>query len=156
MIKGKFRIHRQLSELYRDHDVYIRPVPGLSFNDFVEISYKTGRKRKRIYVWLRFIDEYYRMFYNSTSSKRFNDPSLLIPEKGDSIVLCRHYRVMLGIDESMIEGTELEIRKTRNPFKKLKALYSAPDSMVRTTTVISIISVILGVIALILGILSLR
>ena len=156
MIREKFRIHRQLSELYRDHDVYIRPLPGLSFNDFVRISRKTGGKRKSIYVWLRFIDDYYRLFYNSTSRKRFRDTSLLIPEKGDSIVLCRHYRVMLGLDESMLEGVELEIRKTRDPLKKLKALYCAPDSMVRTTTVISIISVILGIIALVLGILSLR
>jgi hypothetical protein len=156
MIRGKFRIHRQLSELYRDHDVYIRPVPGLSFNDFVRISCKCGSKRKSIYVWLRFIDDYYRTFYNTTSRARFKDPSLLIPDKGNSIVLCRHYRVMLGIDEAALEGVELDIKKTFNPFYKLKALYNAPDSMVRITTIISIISVILGIIALVLGILSLR
>ena len=155
-MKGKFRIHRQLSELYRDHDVYITPAPGLGFSDFVRISHKTGKKTRSIYVWLRIIDGYYRAFYNSISGERFKDPFLLIAPEGYSIVLCRHYRVMLGIEDSMLAGTELEIRKTRNPFKKLKALYSAPDSMVRTTTVISIISVVLGLIALVLGILSLR
>lgn len=155
-VKVSFRIHRQLSELYRDHDVYISHVPGFGFNDFVRISYKTGKKTRSIYVWLRLIDDYYRTFYNSVSGERFRDSSLLIQEIGNSVVLCRHYRVMLGIGESMPGTVELEIRKTRSPLKKLKALYSAPDSMVRTTTVISIISVILGIIALVLGILSLR
>jgi hypothetical protein len=156
MIREKFRIHRQLSELYRDHDVYIRPVPGLSFNDFVRISRKAGRRRKSIYVWVRFIDDYYKTFYNTTSQNRFGDPALLINGEGSSIVLCRHYRVMLGLEESMLDGVELEIRKIRNPLKKISALYNAPDSMVRTTTVISIISVILGIIAFILGVISLR
>lgn len=156
MIREKFRIHRQLSELYRDHDVYILPIPGLSFNDFVRISRRNGGRRKSIYVWLRFIDDYYRTFYNTTSDKRFGDPGLLISGEGSPIVLCRHYRVMLGLEETMLEDVELEIRKIWNPFKKISALYNAPDSMVRTTTVISVISVILGIIALVLGIISLR
>lgn len=37
-INDTFRVNRQLSELYRDHDVYISPLPGLKFNDFVRIS----------------------------------------------------------------------------------------------------------------------
>ncbi len=157
MIKETFHINRQLSELYRDHDVYISPLPGLKFNDFVRISYRTGRFKKRnIYVWLRFIDGYYKTFYNSITEKRFNDPELLIQDDLKSIVLCKYYRAKLSIPDDRLSGLELEISKTVNPLKKIKALYNAPDSMVRTTTVISIISVLMGVIALILGVMSLK
>ncbi len=157
MIKETFHINRQLSELYRDHDVYISPIPGLKFNDFVRISFRTGKwKKQSIYVWIRFIDTYYKMFYNSTTEKRFNDPELLIDNDHKSIVLCKHYRVKLGLPSDKFNGIDLEIKKSSNPFKKIKALYNSPDSMMRTTTVISIISVIMGIIALILGVLSLR
>ena len=157
MIRSRFRVHRQLSELYRDHDVYISRMPGLGFGQFVRISYRNGRQSKKsIYVWLRFIDDYYRRFYNTTSEKRFGEESLLITGEGASIVLCRHYRVILGLEESSLDGVEVELKKVRSPLKKIRALLNAPDSMVRTTTVISIISVILGMIALVLGIISLH
>ncbi len=157
MIKETFRVNRQLSELYRDHDVYISPIKGLKFNDFVRISFRTGKRKKRsIYVWLRFIDGYYKMFYNSTTDKRFNDPALLIGEDHKSVVLCKYYRVKLGLPDTGLDSIDLEISKNINPFKKIKALYNSPDSMMRTTTVISIISVIMGIIALILGVMSLR
>ena len=157
MIKETFRVNRQLSELYRDHDVYISPIRGLKFNDFVEISYRTGKRKKRsIYVWVRLIDGYYKTFYNSITDKRFNNPDLLIREDTKSIVLCRYYRDKLCIPDDKLDSVDLEIGKTSNPVKKIRALYNAPDSMVRTTTVISIISIIMGIIALILGVLSLR
>jgi len=157
LIKETFRVNRQLSELYRDHDVYISPIPGLKFNDFVRISYRTGKwKKKSIYVWLRFIDSYYKTFYNSTTNSRFNNPELLIVEDHKSIVLCKHYRVKLCLPDANLDSIDLEINKSSNPFKKIKALYNSPDSMMRTTTVISIISVIMGVVALILGVMSLR
>jgi hypothetical protein len=156
MINGRFRIHRQLSELYRDHDVYITEYPELSFNDFVCIAYRNGKKKKRIYVWVRFIDDYYRMFYNTTSEWRFKESNQHKITDGDVIVLCRHYRRLLGLNENSLDGVDLEIKKSRNPLKKIRALLNAPDSLVRTTTVISIISVLLGIIALILGILSLH
>ncbi len=156
-IKDTFRVNRQLSELYRDHDVYISPIPGLKFNDFVKVSFRTGkRKQKSIYVWLRFIDTYYKTFYNSTTDQRFHDPSLLIGEEHKSIVLCKFYRVKLGLPDCNLDSIDLEIKKSSNPFKKIKALYHSPDSMMRTTTVISVISVAMGIIALILGVLSLR
>lgn len=156
MIRSRYRIHRQLSELYRDHDVYITHHPELSFNDFVKISYRNGRKKKSIYVWVRFIDDYYRTFYNTTSEWRFKGSSDYEITDGDAVVLCRHYRVLLDLDENALDSVELEIKKTRNPFKKIRALLNAPDSLVRTTTFISIISVLLGIIALVLGILSLH
>jgi len=157
MSRSRFRIHRQLSELYRDHDVYISQMPGLRFGDFVRISYRPGRWRSRsIYVWVRLIDDYYMTFYNSISEKRFGGGTSLITNNGNSIVLCRHYRVLLGLEESMLENVELDIKRAWNPLKKIGALLNAPDSMVRTTTVISIISVILGIIALVLGIMSMR
>jgi len=157
MIKETFRINRQLSELYRDHDVYISPINGLKFNDFVRISYRTGRIKKRsIYVWLRLIDDYYIKFYNNITANRFNDPELLIGDEHKSIVLCKHYRVKLGLPDSGLDSIDLEIKKIINPLKKIKALYNSPDSMMRTTTVISVISVIMGIIALIMGALSLR
>jgi len=156
MIKGRFRIHRQLSELYRDHDVYITEYPELSFNDFVCITHRNGLKKKRIYVWVRFIDDYYRMFYNTTSEWRFKGTEQYRIIDGNSIVLCRHYRRLLGIDETSLEGVDLEIKKSRNPFKKIRALLNAPDSLVRTTTFISIISVFMGMVALVLGIISLH
>lgn len=156
-IKETFRVNRQLSELYRDHDVYISPLPGLKFNDFVRISYMSGRRKKRsIYVWLRFIDDYYKTFYNSVTDKRFNDPELLIGGEHKSIVLCKHYRVKLELPDNSLDSINLEIKSIRNPFKKIKALYNAPDSIMRTTTVISIISILMGIIALVLGVLSLR
>lgn len=156
-IKETFCVNRQLSELYRDHDVYISPLPGLKFNDFVRISYKNGKKKKRsIYVWLRFIDSYYKTFYNSTTDRRFNNPDLLIREDCKSVVLCKFYRTKLDISDNRLDGIDLEIKKISNPLKKIKALYNAPDSMVRTTAVISIISVVMGVIALVLGVMSLR
>ena len=155
-IKETFRVNRQLSELYRDHDVYISPLAGLKFNDFVRITYRTGKRKKRsIYVWLRFIDSYYKTFYNSTTDKRFSDPELLIMDDRKSVVLCKYYRSKLELPDKL-DSIDLEISKTMNPLKKIRALYSAPDSMMRTTTVISIISVIMGVIALILGVMSLR
>jgi hypothetical protein len=156
MIRGRFRIHRQLSELYRDHDVYITENPELSFNDFVCISHHNGKKKKRIYVWVRVIDDYYRMFYNTTSEWRFKGVSQHQITEGDAIVLCRHYRRLLGLDEASLDGVDLEIKKSRNPLKKIRALLNAPDSLVRTTTCISIISVFLGLVALILGIRSLH
>jgi len=157
LIKETFRVNRQLSELYRDHDVYISPLPNLKFNDFVRISFRTGKRKKRsIYVWLRFIDSYYKTFYNSTTDKRFNNPELLIEDDRKSIVLCKYYRSKLHIPDNKLESIELEIKKVVNPLKKIKALYNAPDSMMRTTTVISIISVVMGIIALVLGVLSLR
>lgn len=155
-IKDTFRVNRQLSELYRDHDVYISPIPGLKFNDFVRISYCIGKRRKKsIYVWLRFIDSYYKTFYNSTTNNRFNDSDLLIPDDHKSIVLCKFYRVKLGLPDSNLDCIDLEIKNSSNPFKKIKALYNSPDSMMRTTTVISVISIAMGIIALILGIMSL-
>lgn len=157
IIKDTFRVNRQLSELYRDHDVYISPIPGLKFNDFVRISFRTGKRKKRsIHVWVRFIDGYYKKFYNTTTDQRFNDPDLLIGEEHRSIVLCKYYRVKLGLPDTSLDSIDLEIKKSSNPFKKIKALYNSPESMMRTTTVISIISVIMGIIALVLGVLSLR
>lgn len=157
VIKETFRVNRQLSELYRDHDVYISPTPGLKFNDFVQISFRTGKRKKQsVYVWLRFIDGYYKTFYNSTTQNRFNDPALLIGDDHKSIVLCKYYRVKLGLPDSSLDSIDLEIKKSSNPFKKIKALYNSPDSMMRTTTVISVISVMMGIIALILGVMSLR
>lgn len=151
-----FRINRQLSELYRDHDVYITPLPGLSFNDFVQISCgEKGNRKRRIYVWVRFIDEYYMMFYNSITKNRFHKPELLIDRKKNSIVLCKHYRVRLGLSDDKLGEVRLQVKKIRNPLKKIRALYDAPDSMIRTTTVISIISIIMGITAIILGIMSL-
>lgn len=156
-INETFRVNRQLSELYRDHDVYISPIPGLKFNDFVRISYRISKYRKRsIFVWLRFIDGYYKKFYNTTTEGRFNDPALLIGEDHKSIVLCKFYRIKLGLPDSDLDSIDLEIKKSSNPLKKIKALYNSPDSMMRTTTVISIISVLMGIIALILGVMSLR
>jgi len=155
MIRDTFRIHRQLSELYRDHDVYITHHPELSFNNFVRITHRNGRKRRSIYVWVRFIDDYYRTFYNTTSEWRFKGSTEYEITEGDAVVLCRHYRVLLGLDENALESVELEIKRSRNPMKKIRALLNAPDSLVRTTTFISIISVMLGIIALVLGILSL-
>lgn len=156
-IRETFQVKRQLSELYRDHDVYISPLNGLKFNDFVRITFRTGKKKKRsIYVWLRIIDSYYTAFYNSVTDKRFSFPDLLISDELKSIVLCKYYRVKLQIQDSDRGSVELEIEKIVNPFKKIKALYNSPDSMMRTTTVISVISIALGVIALILGIMSLR
>lgn len=156
-IKDTFRVNRQLSELYRDHDVYISPLPGIKFNDFVRISFRAGKQKKRsIYVWVRFIDGYYKKFYNTTTYQRFNDPELLIGEDHKSIVLCKFYRVKLGLPDADLDSIDLEIKKSSNPLKKIKALYNSPDSMMRTTTVISIISVIMGIIALVLGVLSLR
>lgn len=154
-MKEKFNINRQLSELYRDHEVYLTPLPGIRFNDFIRISNRTGRWKKRsIYVWIRLIDDYYRRFYNSTTEKRFGGNELCLPDDVNSIVLCRHYRVKLGLSEGNYESVELEIRKCRNPLKRIKALYNAPDSVTRTTTVISIISLFLGVVALVLGVMS--
>ncbi len=156
-IKKTFHVKRQLSELYRDHDVYITPLPELKFNDFVRITFRSGKRKKRsIYVWLRFIDSYYKTFYNSVTEKRFGNTELLIGDDRLSVVLCKYYRVKLGIADNDLENIELEIRKTVNPFKKIKALYNSPDSMMRTTAVISIISIAMGVIALILGVISLR
>ena len=156
-INETFRVNRQLSELYRDHDVYISPLPGLKFNDFVRISYKISKYRKRsIYVWLRFIDGYYKKFYNTTTENRFNDPELLIADDHKSIVLCKFYRIKLGLPESDLYSIDLEIKKSSNPLKKIKALYNSPDSMMRTTTVVSVISVLMGIVALVLGVMSLR
>lgn len=156
-INDTFRVNRQLSELYRDHDVYISPLPELKFNDFVRISYKVSKYRKRsIYVWLRFIDGYYKKFYNTTTEARFNDPELLIGEDSKSIVLCKFYRIKLGLPDSCLDSIDLEIKKSSNPLKKIKALYNSPDSMMRTTTVVSIISVVMGIIALVLGVMSLK
>ncbi len=152
-----FRIKRQLSELYRDHDVYISPISGFNFNDFVCISHRAGKsKKKSVYVWLRIIDDYYRTFYNSVTESRFHDQALLIDPEQKSIVLCKHYREKLGLKDAASEGVYLEIKKIHSPFKKIRALYNAPDSMIRTTTVISVISVALGILALILGVISLR
>lgn len=157
MIKENFRVNRQLSELYRDHEVYISPIPGLKFKDFVRISFGSGKCRKRsIFVWLRIIDDYYKTFYNSTTGKRFNDPELLIVDEHKSIVLCKYYRVKLGLPDVELNNIDLEISKVSNPLKKIKALYNSPDSMMRTTTVISVISVLMGLIALVLGVMSLR
>ncbi len=156
-INETFRVNRQLSELYRDHDVYISPLPGLKFNDFVRISYRISKYRNRsIYVWLRFIDGYYKKFYNTTTEARFNDPELLIGEEHKSIVLCKFYRVKLGLPDSGLDSIDLEIKKSSNPLKKIRALYNSPDSMMRTTTVVSIISVLLGIVALVLGVMSLK
>ena len=156
MIKETFRVNRQLSELYRDHDVYISPLPGLKFNDFVKISYMAEKRKKRsIYVWLRFIDGYYKTFYNSITDKRFSNPELLIQEDLKSIVLCKYYRAKLAIPDDKLDCIDLEISRSTNPFKKIRALYNAPDSMIRTTTVISIISIVMGIIALVLGVISL-
>lgn len=156
-IKETFRVNRQLSELYRDHDVYISPLPGLKFNDFVKITYRIGKRKKRsIYVWLRFVDNYYKTFYNSITEKRFNNPDLLIQQDSKSIVLCKYYRAKLALPDDKLDSIKLEISKTKNPLKKIRALYNAPDSMIRTTTVISIISIVMGIIALILGVISLR
>jgi len=156
MIKESFRVNRQLSELYRDHDVYISPMPELKFNDFVRISFRNGKRSKRsIYVWLRFIDSYYKTFYNSTTRNRFSDPDLIIEEDQKSIVLCKYYRVKLGLPDNNLACINLEIKKSSNPLKKIKALYNSPDSMMRTTTVISVISVMMGIIALVLGVISL-
>lgn len=155
-IADTFRVHRQLSELYRDHDVYIHPFPSLRFNDFVRIS-RTGPRdgTKSIYVWVRFIDDYYRTFYNAVTDSRFGDPALSICDDLKPIVLCKYYRVRLGLDDTALENVDLTIKVIRNPMKKIRALLGAPDSLVRTTTVISVISVLLGIIALVLGILSL-
>lgn len=156
-INETFRVNRQLSELYRDHDVYISPIPGLKFNDFVRISYRTGKRKKRsIYVWLRFIDSYYKTFYNKTTHDRFSDPELLIGDDHKSIVLCKFYRIKLCLPDSDLDCIDLEIKKSSNPLKKIKALYNSPDSMMRTTTVVSIISVVMGIVALVLGVMSLR
>lgn len=156
-IKETFHVNRQLSELYRDHDVYISPLPGLKFNDFVRIIYRNAKRQKRsIYVWVRFIDSYYRSFYNRTTWERFNDSGLLIPDEHKSVVLCKYYRVKLGLPDQGLESIDLEIRKCINPMKKIRALYNSPDSMTRTTTFISILSILLGIIALVLGIMSLR
>lgn len=154
MIKNFFCIKRQLSELYRDHDVYMTPLPGIKFNDFIRISYKAGKRKKSIYVWVRIIDDYYRTFYNTTTEKRFGGTELLINNEESSVVLCRHYRIRLGLDEGSLENVQLEISRSRNPLKKIRALYNAPDSIIRTTTVISVISLLLGIIALVLGVLS--
>lgn len=157
MYRETFHVNRQLSELYRDHDVYISPIPGFKFNDFVCISHTTEKGKKRsIYVWLRIIDDYYRAFYNSVTESRFHDTELLIIPEQKSIVLCKHYREKLSLGDAGSTGVVLEIKKTRSPSKKIRALYNAPDSMIRTTTVISVISVALGIIALILGVMSLR
>jgi len=156
-INGTFRVNRQLSELYRDHDVYISPLPELKFNDFVRISFRTGKRKKRsIYVWLRIIDSYYKTFYNSITEDRFNDSELLIGEAHNSIVLCKHYRIKLGLPDNNLDSIDLEIKKSSNPLKKIRALYNSPDSMMRTTTIISILSVLMGIIALVLGVMSLR
>ena len=154
MIRKVFCIKRQLSELYRDHDVYITPLPGINFNDFVRISYTAGKRKKSIYVWVRIIDDYYRTFYNSITDKRFDNPELLINKENHAVVLCRYYRIRLGLDENFLGNVQLELCRNSNPLKKIRALYNAPDSIIRTTTVISVISLMLGIIALVLGVLS--
>jgi len=153
MIRKTYRVYRQLSELYRDHDVYISDDESLAFNDFVRI--RLAGEKKSIFVWVRFIDGYYKTFYNSVSTARFSDPRLLIDDEFPAIVLCRHYRVKLGLPEDTPGNVELEIRKIRNPMYKIRALYNAPDSLVRTTTMVSVISLLLGLVGLILGIISL-
>lgn len=155
MIVENFHVRRQLSELYRDHDVYISRIPGLDFGSLVKITYRKSRFRKKsIYVWLRIIDSYYRTFYNTTTDTRYANPDLLIGDGGKSIVLCRHYRNKLGLSDDLSQPLCLEITKCWSPLKKIRALYNAPDSLTRTTTVISVISLLLGVIALVLGVLS--
>ena len=153
MISKTYRVYRQLSELYRDHDVYISDDGSLSFNDFVRI--RIAGEKKSIFVWLRFIDGYYRTFYNSVSAGRFSDPRLQIDDEFPAIVLCRHYRTRLGLSEEIQGMVELEITKIRNPLRRIRALYNAPDSLVRTTTMVSVISLLLGFVGLVLGIISL-
>ncbi len=156
MTRKTYRVYRQLSELYRDHDVYITPDGSLAFNDFVRISRMNEKGRKRsIYVWVRFIDDYYRTFYNSVSGCRFSCDELLMAQDIPGIVLCKHYRVRLDLPDDGLESVDLDITKVKNPYLRVRALYNAPDSLVRTTTVISVISLALGVIGLVLGVISL-
>ena len=156
MFKKSYRVYRQLSELYRDHDVYISPDESLSFNDFVRIRHTDASGKKRsIYAWVRFIDDYYRTFYNSVSGCRYECTDMLIGDEGPAVVLCKHYRVRLNLPDDAPGNVDLEIRKMRSPLLRLRALYNAPDSLVRTTTIISIISLVLGMIGLALGVISL-
>jgi hypothetical protein len=155
MIKEKFRVYRQISEFFKDHDVYIWPLDSLKSNDLVRITCRNGGDKNKIYVWIRLIDSYYINFYEKTIKTRFPDDDMKMIDKPYPIVLNRHYRSRLGLTEECFDRVLLEIKKVNNPHAVIASFLSAPDSLVRITTLISLVSLFLGLIGLLLGIFGL-
>ena len=155
MIKEEFRVYRQISEFFKDHDVYIWPLGRLKSNDLARITFRNGRKKNKIYVWIRLIDGYYINFYEKTITMRYPDENMKMVDKPYPIILNRHYRSRLELTDECFERVRLEIKKVNNPYAILASFLSAPDSLVRITTFISLVSLFLGLIGLLLGIIGL-
>ena len=115
----------------------------------------SGKDKNKIYVWIRLIDDYYINFYEKTIRARFPDNDMQMNDTPYPIVLNRHYRSRLGLTEECFERVLLEIKKVKNPRAIIASFLSAPDSLVRITTLISLVSLFLGLIGLLPGIFGL-
>lgn len=119
---------------------------NFSSRDIIVI--KTKQNTQKVYCICRIIDNNFKRKYNKSDSGRCK-----IDNTDQAIVMSSYYRDMLGGLKTQ-EEYEFEIKRTKCPYYKIRALFQHPDNAIRIAIWLAIISIMIGMVSIIISISS--